>query len=211
MVMFYFQNRAAIANRELVETRKELDQVSENMSNIEAANHRLSQELAGKERIVRQVPGALMYGEVVALAEDGELDPAIAMARDFLEVYSQSHFASSVEKLVKDLVDEKRRDELEIEKGQEAARIAMEKADEVRTKSPKVATKVSQRNGEAEKLERILGSLGWLGTTVTEGVREEVDEGYLYRIEVITDTDYQVVLKTNRSITEGVLVSKRKG
>lgn len=45
------------------------------MSNIEAANHRLSQELAGKARIVRQVPGALMYGEVVALAEDGELDP----------------------------------------------------------------------------------------------------------------------------------------
>ena len=76
----------------------------------------------------------------------------------------------------------------------------------------KPTTRVSQKNGEASKLEAILKRQGLSGHTVTEGVREEKDGGYLYKLEVIIDgVDYYVVLQTDTSLTQGTVVSKSKG
>ena len=65
--------------------------------------------------------------------------------------------------------------------------------------------------GETKKLNIILSKLGFDSPTITEGVREDLDEGFLYKLEVMMETDYYVVLKTNAEITEGTLISKTQG
>jgi hypothetical protein len=64
---------------------------------------------------------------------------------------------------------------------------------------------------ESPKLNLILSKLGFDSPTITEGIREDSDGGFIYRLEVMMETDYYVVLKTNAAITEGTLISKAKG
>ena len=76
----------------------------------------------------------------------------------------------------------------------------------------KQTTRVNQQNGEASKLEAILKKAGWRDHTVTEGVKEKVDDGYLFKLEVtVNGVDYSVVLKTDEALSQGAVISKSKG
>ncbi len=68
-------------------------------------------------------------------------------------------------------------------------------------------------NTEAPKLEAILKRAGWTNPTVTEGVKESVVDGYIFKLEVIDGAaeDWYVLMKTDRSITAGTVQSKSKG
>ncbi len=67
-------------------------------------------------------------------------------------------------------------------------------------------------NTEAPKLEAILKRAGWSNPTVTEGVKETVADGYVWKLEVIDGAaqDWYVLMKTDTSIATGTVQSKSK-
>jgi hypothetical protein len=67
-------------------------------------------------------------------------------------------------------------------------------------------------NTEAPRLEAILKSAGWSSSTVTEGVKESVEDGFVWKLEVIDGAaqDWFVLMKTDKSIATGTVQSKSK-
>ena len=72
------------------------------------------------------------------------------------------------------------------------------------------------QNTESSKLEGILKQNGFIYPTVTEGVRINNTNGYIWKLEVIeggvdTSVDWYVEMETDFSIVSGKIIEKYKG